>query len=139
MRETTAFEKLAASLINILIVGSIFLIVNQLSLFAQLDDRKLLLGLFLLYSSCFIFINNGRDLGMILIDSYWKEEYPIYRHIIFTMLYVLSFASLLYWVLFPFDLLLINLLLLQLPTILIKKTTLHGYLAGNMVTVRRKR
>jgi hypothetical protein len=45
-------------------------------------------------------------------------------------LYTGSFTTLLFWIWVPFDLAFANGVFLQLPCLLIKKNTLHGYLAG---------
>jgi hypothetical protein len=69
---------------------------------------------------------------MILFGVYWKEEYPIKQQIIYAFLYSLSFSTIVIWIFFPFDLLLFNLLLIQLPCVLKTGTTLHGHLSGRM-------
>jgi hypothetical protein len=74
--------------------------------------------------------------GMYLLGSRWKKSYPISRQLIHATLYSASFSTLLFWVWFPGDLLLLNLLCLQLPCVLATGTTLHGFLAGNMVDIK---
>jgi hypothetical protein len=69
---------------------------------------------------------------MIILNISWKEEYPLKQQIIYTFLYSLSFSTIVIWIFFPFDLLLFNLLCIQLPTVLLTGTTLHGYLSGKM-------
>ncbi len=136
LRETTITEKLVASITNILVVGLIYLPFHLL-LPLELNQKKLLfIALFFLYSLVFVFINRQTDIGMLSIGSTWKKPYPIHQHLLFTVLYTASFSTLLYSFYFPFDLLLVNLLFLQLPCILLTKTTLHGYLSGNMVTIK---
>ena len=66
----------------------------------------------------------------------WKEEYPLLNQFIHAVLYTLSFSTLLFWIYFPFDLFLVNILLIQLPSILLTGSTLHGYLAGKMTTIK---
>ncbi len=73
---------------------------------------------------------------MTIVGTYWAKDYPLKNQLIWLSLYTLSFSTLLFWVFFPFDLFLINMLCLQLPMILIKKTTLHGFLSGQMVTIK---
>ena len=77
-----------------------------------------------------------RLLGMLALNSHWKTDYPIPSQLIHALLYSASFSTLLFWVWFPGDLLLLNLLCLQLPSVLATGTTLHGLLAGNMVDVK---
>ena len=74
---------------------------------------------------------------MMILNIHWKEKYPLKNQLIHSVLYTASFSTLLFWVWFPLDLFLINMLLLQLPTILLTGTTFHGYLSGNMVTVKK--
>jgi hypothetical protein len=69
---------------------------------------------------------------MIILGIYWKEDYPKKNQIIYAFLYTLSFSTIVIWVFFPFDLLLVNLFLVQLPFVLITGTTAHGYLSGKM-------
>ena len=66
----------------------------------------------------------------------WAKDYPIKNHIIFALLYSLSFATAVTWIVFPFDVLLVNLLCIQLPMVLKTGYTLHGYLAGKMYGIR---
>jgi len=137
MRETNIFEKILASIINIIIVFIIFLPF----LFIVLDNtskKLILISLFFVYSRIFSFLNKGRDLGMIAIGTYWKEEYPLWNQLIYSILYTASFATLFFWIYFPFDLFLFNMIILQLPCILLTGTTLHGYLSGKMITVKGK-
>ncbi|HPQ79900.1 MAG TPA: hypothetical protein PLG47_05570, partial [Candidatus Dojkabacteria bacterium] len=58
--------------------------------------------------------------------------------VIYAILYTLSYTTVVFYILFPFDLLIINLLFLQLPFVILKRTTLHGYLSGNMCTIIEK-
>lgn len=60
----------------------------------------------------------------------------IFVAILYTFLYSLSFSTIVIWIFYPFDLLLFNLLFIQLPTVLLTGTTLHGYLSGRMSEYR---
>ncbi len=134
MRDTNIFEKLFASLINVAIVC---LLVSPSLLFdINFFLKKIIfISVFFAYSLFFIFYKDGRDVGMILIKSYWEKKYSYSNKIIYTLLYTASCASIFFHVWFPFDILIANLLFLQLPTIIVTKTTLHGYLSGNMKTI----
>lgn len=79
-----------------------------------------------------------RSLGMRFLGIEWAKEYPIKNHITFACLYSLSFATIIVWIVFPFDLLLINLLFVQLPMVLRTGYTLHGFLSGKMYGVRSR-
>ena len=69
---------------------------------------------------------------MIILGIKWKEEYPLKQQIIYVLLYTLSFSTVVIWIYFPFDLLFFNLLFIQLPTVILTGSTLHGYLSGRM-------
>lgn len=69
------------------------------------------------------------------MGTYWNKEYSMKQRIIYALLYTLSYATVVFYIFFPFDLLIVNLFLLQLPFVILKKTTLHGYLSGNISTV----
>lgn len=134
MKTTNIIQKLIPSLINI---SAVAMIASPLFLlnwsFASL--KIILMILFFSYNLLFLIFFKNRDLGMMVVKTYWKDEYPLLNKLIYIVLYTASFSTLIFWIWFPFDLLLINLLLIQLPCILLTGTTLHGYLAGKMVTV----
>ena len=134
MQSTSALEKLGASAINVFFVLLMFL-----PFYIKLDDtlvkKVVFIGLFWIHNLIFLFLNNGRDLGMILLRTRYAQNYSKFQLFIYDILYTLSFSTLLFWIWFPFDLFLANMLLIQLPTIAFTKTTLHGYLAGKVTTV----
>lgn len=136
MVETSALKKLCASIINAVIVIvlyiPIYLIVKDIFI-----KKLLLIMLFFLYNFFFLIFNNNRCLGMVVMKTRYKEEPSLKQGVIYNLLYTLSFSSLFFWVYFPFDLFLFNMLFIQLPMVLITKTTLHGYLAGNITTVEK--
>jgi len=74
---------------------------------------------------------------MIILNTYWKKDYSFFNYLIFVILYTLSFSTLLFYIYFPLDLFLMNMALLQLPTVILKKTTFHGLLSGNIIGVKR--
>ena len=76
-----------------------------------------------------------REIGMLIMRTYWAERYPLWQHVVFLVFYTASFATLFIWVWFPFDIFLINMFFLQLPFVLMTGTTFHGYMSGNMKTV----
>lgn len=136
MRNTTALEKLGTSSINILftlILCSPFWIWDT-----QFNQLKLIsLFIFLIYSLGVIFLPKNRCLWMILLGTYWKKKYSLNQHFLYAILYSLSFSSLFFWIIFPFDLLLFNILFFQIPSIILTGTTFHGYLSWNMITVKK--
>ncbi len=134
MRETSAFEKLATSALNVFFVLIIFL-----PLYFLVDDiftkKLILIGIFFGYNIIFLLFNQNRCLGMMIMKTKYAKKYSKSQHFICSVLYTLSFSTLLFWIFFPFDLFLFNMLLIQLPIVILKKTTLHGYLSGNITTV----
>jgi len=134
MRETSTFKKLATSAINVFFVFIIFLpfyfVVNDI-----LTKKLILIGIFFGYNIIFLLFNQNRCLGMMIMKTRYAKKYSKSQHFLYVVLYTLSFSTLLFWIFFPFDLFLFNMLLLQLPTVITKKTTLHGYLSGNITTV----
>lgn len=136
MRPTTIFEKLTASILNVLIVFVCFLPIYFIFHINLFYSKIALILIFFLYQIISLIFESKRDVGMVVVGSHWKEKYGLGQHIIYSFLYTLSFSTLLFWIYFPFDLFLTNMLLLQLPTVLLKGTTFHGFLSGNMETVK---
>ena len=133
-RITYWHEKFFASVINIAFVVVIFI---PLSFLININWRLLLILVFFVYNLFFLFFNRNRCLGMIILKTYWKKDYSFLNYFIFTILYTLSFSTLLFYIYFPLDLFLANMLLLQLPTIILKKTTFHRWLSGNIVGIKK--
>jgi len=135
-RPTTTLEKLATSIINI--ITAIFMAI-PIWIAAEPDittAKFILVYMFFLHNIIPLFFREKRDIGMILMKTYWEDSYKPYQRITYNVLYSASMSTLLFWVYFPFDILLVNLLLLQLPSILLTKTTFHGYISGKMETVK---
>jgi len=105
--------------------------------FQYLPAKIFIILLFFLYNLYFLIFHQGRDLGMFLLDIDWRDNYPFKNKIAYLVLYTASFASLFYYVIFPFDLFLINILILQLPTVLLKELTFQQRFAGNLQTYIR--
>lgn len=132
MRKTSAFEKAVPSLINACIVVLISLPVAYF--YSWQAWRISAIALFLFYNLFFTIFNNGRCLGQMACKSYWLPPVTRAQLLVHDFLYTLSFATLFIWIWFPFDVFLANMLFLQLPTILLAGTTLHGYLSGGLVS-----
>ncbi|MDD3474905.1 MAG: hypothetical protein PHP08_03330 [Candidatus Dojkabacteria bacterium] len=130
-KNTNTLQKLSVSIINTFFVGLLSL--PFYFIFGFTTEYKIILVLiFFLYNLSFIFLTKNRCLGMIILNVYWKNKGSLTEQIIYVFLYTLSFSTIVIWVFFPFDLLLFNLLCIQLPTVLLTGTTLHGYLSGKM-------
>jgi hypothetical protein len=94
------------------------------------------IAIFFVYNLGFALFNENRCLGMIIAKTSWQKEFSLFQKLVYTVLYTLSFSTIFFWVVFPFDLLLANLLILQLPLILLRQTTLHAFLSGKNKTIR---
>lgn len=136
MRVTTYWEELVASLADIIVIGVITLLLH--SKFASIPWQIIAIVTFFLYSLLFLMTPSKRDLGMFVVKSYWKEPYSLQAFVIYTVLYTLSFSTLFVQILFPFDILILN-LIAQAIVIRYTGTTIHGYLAGNITTVKKRR
>ncbi|MEI6498515.1 MAG: hypothetical protein WCO23_00985 [bacterium] len=134
MKVTNIYQKLLPSVINVLVVF-VFLLPLRWVNFPIWEKGIVAVIIFFAYTLIFLIFNRNRDLGMIVVGTYWKEKYPVWQHLIFNILYTASFATLIIWIWFPFDLFLTNMILLQLPSVLLTGTTFHGLLSGKMVTV----
>ena len=130
-KNTNPIQKLSVSVINTIFVSILSL--PFYFIFGFFITYKIILILiFFLYNLSFIFLTKNRCLGMITLGIRWKYQYSIRQQLLYTFLYTLSFSTIVIWIYFPFDLLLFNILLIQLPTVLITGSTLHGYLSGKM-------
>lgn len=129
MRPTNLFEKVSVSFIN----ASIALVLSA-PLYWQwgnsLNWKLCAIGIFFLYEIVFAVSKEKRDLGMRIVGNYWQIIPSSQSYIFYNLFYSLSFATLFFYFWFPFDLFLVNILLLQLPMVILTKTTLHAYLFG---------
>ncbi len=133
---TSAFQKLTNSLINTAFV--FFMSLPLLLAFGfDLRYKVLTVGMFLVYQLMAAMLPAHRDLGDLFTGSSWVRDYPIKNRLLFAVLYTLSFSTIFIWLLFPFDVLLLNLLFVQLPMVHKTGYTLHGFLSGKMQTRRR--
>ena len=136
MRPTTFLEKGLNSFISVAVLFILFIPI--LSLDISLLSKKLIFILFLfVYQIAIIVFNENISIGMIITKTSWKNNYPLHNQFVHAILYTASFSTLLFWIYFPFDLFLINMLFIQLPSILLTGATLHGYLSGKMTTVKK--
>jgi hypothetical protein len=135
MRNTTIFEKLVPTLINCAIVFglSTFFLNFPYAIWATIT-----VFLFLAYNLFFLVFNKNICLGMMLMGTRWKRRVSFQNELLYVFLYTLSFSTIFIKIWFPFDVLLINLIFLQLPTILFLGTTLHGYLSGYKTSTVKK-
>jgi hypothetical protein len=131
MVSTSAKEKLLASVVNALVVAVLSLPFLMLWGFGT-QYRVALVILFFLYQLVVLVLPGRRSLGMRWTKAYWNRYYPILNHITYALLYSISFSTLVIWIVYPFDLLLVNLLCIQLPMVRATGYTLHGYLSGKM-------
>lgn len=134
MRETKYYEKLSMSAINVLIALIAYIPFHFI--YEDWTSRKIcLVLLFFLYNLVVLIFNKNRCVGMIVFSSYYSTKVVFWKHLVYVILYSLSFATLLIWVFFPFDIFLFNLFFIQLPVVRLTGTTLHGYLSGKIKTM----
>ena len=135
-RKTTAFWKLVKSIINTCYA---LLLSLPFFLFFGFDWRYKIavISIFFVNQLIAALSPNHRDLGDLVTKTYWAKSYPTKYHIVFALLYTASFSTAFIWLYFPFDILLINLLFIQLPFVLKTGYTLHGYLSGKIVGTRQ--
>ncbi len=135
MKNTNAIYKLLTSVINVLVT---FILAIPFFLIYGVNIKWKIswIAIFFLYNIFFEFIY-GRCLGMILFKTYYESRKSPLRIFLYVALYTVSFSTLLFYIWFPFDLLLFNLLVLQLPCVLLTGATLHGLLSGGIKTVWR--
>lgn len=137
-RPTNIFEKLLPSVINLLIILLFSSAIIYLFKIEEWGSRRILfISVMFIYNFCIAVFNSNRCLGMIIMNTYWDKEYSLKDRLLYSFLYTLSFSTILFYIFFPFDLLLFNLLFIQLPFVLTNHTTAHGYLSGDMKSVKR--
>lgn len=90
------------------------------------------------YLAAALLTQGHRSIGMVVMGVRWRENYSLTRLTIYALLYLLSLSTLLLWVYFPLDLLMANILLLQLPCVLLTGTTFHGFISGRITTMAAK-
>lgn len=137
MRNVTLLEKTINSTVNVIVVLLFFLIIQLFIHITLFQQKMLIILLFLSYKLIFLFFNKNRTLGMMITQTYWKKEYPLRKQLLHAFLYTLSFSTLLFWIVFPFDLFLLNILFLQLPTLYLAGMTFHEFIVGGMEAVKR--
>ncbi len=132
-RKTNAFEKIFATSLGIFLFSPIILFL----LFFNLPFLFIKLFCILLFFlvSLFTGLYRVRTPGLKILNAKWDKYPPIKNLILYSFLYTLSFSTLFFYVLFPFDLLILNLFLFQLPCVILKGTTLHAFLSGRGKTV----
>ncbi len=129
-RQTTRLEKIIASLVNIgvcFILSLPILIVYR----SRVQWQIAFVVAAGIYQVIVATILRDRCLGLRAIKARWEQErYPTRRRIIFHTLYFLHDASVAVWIFFPFDIFLANILILQLPLLLIANSTFQNWTSG---------
>lgn len=137
MTITTAWEKLLISIINSIPVALLslpFLVIWGF----DIEFRIVLSIIFFTQQLIALLTPSRRSIGMILTNVSWNQTYPLHNHFVYALLYSLSFSTIIIWVVFPFDMLIVSLLLVQLPIVYFTGYTLHGYLSGKMAGHKNK-
>ena len=130
--KTNAWQKLLVSIINtglVIMLSIPFLILLGFTF----EYRLILVLIFLAYQLMILLSPSRRSIGAILTHSFWNKNYSLKNHFIYAFLYSLSFSTFVIWIVFPFDLLIVNILFIQWPFVKWTGYTLHGYLSGKMV------
>lgn len=131
MRDTTIIEKFLPSALNAAVAFGISLPFLYFFGHGTVWKASTILAFYFIQIADTHEHLSFRCFGMRALGTVWSDKHSRLRRNIYSILYTLSFSTLLFWIYFPFDMFLINMLLLQLPTILLTGTTLHGLLAGN--------
>ncbi|MDR1196876.1 MAG: hypothetical protein LBL08_01190 [Candidatus Nomurabacteria bacterium] len=131
MREASSLDKLLVSAINFVVAA-----IPTIPFFFIGYWQIALVSFFLIYQVATAFTKTGQSIGMRALKIRWAKKYPIKNRLIFAILYTASFATITVWVFSPFDLLIFNLLIIQLPMVLTTGYTLHGFLAGKMYGIK---
>lgn len=124
---TTPLEKLLASAVNAVFVILISLPIGVWSDFSVVWSITAVLMFFVMQIADTHRRIGFRCLGMRVTGSRWERTYRRGQKVLYSFLYTLSFATLFVHVYAPFDVFLANMLLLQLPTVLLTGTTFHGW------------
>jgi len=135
MKTTSIFEKISASIINIVITFIIYLPFHYL-INTVFYKKITLVIIFFLYNLIFLIFNKNKCLWMMIMKTKYEKNYPLKNKLLYIIFYTLSFASLFFSIYFPFDLFLANMIFLQLPIIITKKTTFHWYISWNIKTIK---
>ncbi len=129
--------KLLTSFINCL---TALVMAVPLFIYLKPDIRSavwILIYMFFIHNTIPLFFKERRDIGMVIMGTYWQKKYSFGQHVVYNILYTLSFATLFFYKFFPLDIFLINIFFVQLPCILLTGATLHGFLSGKMVTINK--
>jgi len=134
MRDTSILEKLIPSVINAsvaLILSLPFYFWFGLSVHWKISAILIFYILQVLDTHENL---NFQCFGMRILGTCWEKEYSRLQRNLYSIFYTLSFSTFFFYIYFPFDLFIANMLLLQLPAIILSGTTLHGFLAGGLRT-----
>ncbi len=135
MKPTNIVYKLFPSIVNVFF--TFLLSLPFLLIYGNTTKWKIIwIGIFFLYNCTFEFAYK-RCLGMMLFNTHYEIEKTSLQKILYILLYTVSFSTLLFYIWFPFDLLMVNVIFIQLPCILITGNTLHGLLSGGIETIRK--
>ncbi len=134
MRDTSIWEKLIPSIINTVIT---LVLSSPFYFLFGLDIKWKISAILIFYMLQVLDTHENvhfRCFGMRILGTVWGKKYSQSQRNMYSILYTVSFSTVFFHMYFPFDLLLVNIFLLQLPTILVSRTTLHGLLAGGLRT-----
>lgn len=136
---TSPTQKLATSAVNLAIILIVTLPIALCLRLSFYQARIAFMIVAATYLVVALFDRSRRSLGMMILGIHWREKYSLSQISLYGVLYLLSFSTLLFWIYFPFDLFLANIILIQLPSVLITGTTVHGFCSGRVTTVKSNR
>lgn len=134
MRKVNIIQVVLSAFINLIIVFVLASFIASLP-FPPINKKFMLISNFFLYHLVFLIFNQSRDIGMMALDLDWREKYPKSKQILNLLINTACFATIFYSIFFTFDLFLVNLILLQLPSFLMTGTIFSSFLAGGMTIV----
>ncbi len=138
MRDTTILEKLIPSIINActaLVISIPFYFLFGMSVHWKLSV------IFIFYVMQVLDTHenlNFHCFGMRVFGTKWERKYTRLQRNLYSIFYTLSFSTLFFHIYFSFDLFLLNMVMLQIPSILLTHTTFHGLMAGGLKTKIRR-
>lgn len=133
---STLVQKAFASLANVGLAFVVSLPVGYAFGFG-FEWKIAMISMFFIYNVVTVFTPGFRGLGMRGVGTQWERNYPWWQRILYSIFYTASLATLLFWMFFPLDIFILN-MIAQLVAVRLTGTTVHGLLAGGMRSVQYK-
>ena len=128
MKWSLTCRKATASAVNITVVSTI---TSPIYFLSGIDVWRIVCTLaFFLYA----LLLPHRCLGQMIANTYQSQP----TNLAFAALYTLGFMTVIYWIWFPFDLMLANGLFVQMPSLMLFGNTLHGLATGRQTMTEQE-